>query len=387
MLILDLRVEASSVPTGSGWFRIAALWLPLWLLGGCSVAPDNEYGFKFPITDGQSVWPALPAQPRFQYVGDLIGEDGYELKQSRGFQLIAEIIAGVGLELDSKVGLVRPQSGMVDEQGRIYVTDVGIGAIFVFDPISSLFRVWNDYGSGKSFTQPIGIAAGREGHILVVDAEERAVIELDSNGALVASFGQDVLQRPTGIARDPLRGRIFVADTHGDDIKVFSEAGELLDIWGVSGDLPGQFNSPVHLWYAADQLYVTDTLNARIQVLNDQGEALQSVGKRGLFVGNFVRPKGVTLDGDGNLYVTESYYDHLLIYDKDGRFLLPIGGAGQTAGKFFLPAGVWSDRKNRIYVADMMNGRVSIFQYLPHTPAIPVPVPVPVPIPVAVSGG
>ena len=48
MLILDLRVEESSVPTGSGWFRILALWLTLWLLGGCSVAPDNELALDAP---------------------------------------------------------------------------------------------------------------------------------------------------------------------------------------------------------------------------------------------------------------------------------------------------------------------------------------------------
>ncbi|MEH6470950.1 MAG: 6-bladed beta-propeller [Halopseudomonas sp.] len=342
---------------------LLAAFVLLWLVG-CSVAPENEFRFQFPVSDGQSVWPLPPASPRFQYVGDLIGEDGYELEQSRGVQLIAEIIAGVGFEPDAKVGLVRPQSGMVDAQGRIYVTDVGAGAVFVFDPATGIFLRWNEYSQGQFFTQPIGITQGREGHVLIVDAEDRAVIELDANGLFVAKFGQDVLKRPTGIARDALLGRIFVADTHGDDIKVFSDAGELIDVWGSSGDKPGNFNSPVHLWFADRQLFVTDTLNARVQALDEMGRSVLTLGKRGLWIGNLVRPKGVTLDGDGNLYVVESYYDHLLIFDKNGRFLLPIGGAGQTAGKFFLPAGVWSDKQNRIYVADMMNGRVSIFQYL-----------------------
>ncbi|MEH6824176.1 MAG: 6-bladed beta-propeller [Motiliproteus sp.] len=369
---LELFVKPALLFTRSMLLKGLVVLGMLLQLGGCSVAPENEYAFKFPVSDGLSVWPAPPEQPRFEYIGDLIGEDGYALKQSRGFQLLAEIIAGVGLEPQSKVGLVRPQSGMVDAQGRVYVTDVGRGAVFVFDPVAGIFSVWDHYAPGQSFTQPIGITAGREGHVLVVDAEKRSVIELDASGVLVGSFGQDLLQRPTGIARDPVRGRIFVADTHGDDIKVFSDSGELLDVWGVSGDLPGQFNSPVHLWFADNRLYVTDTLNARVQMLDDQGQAQLSVGKRGLIVGNFVRPKGITLDAEGNLYVVESYYDHLLIYDKEGRFLLPIGGAGQAAGKFFLPAGVWSDSDNRIYVADMMNGRVSIFQYLANNPTVPV---------------
>lgn len=336
----------------------------VFVVSACSITPENEYSFRFPVSDGQSVWPAPPERTRFEYIGDLTGEDGYELTQSKGFQLMAEIIAGVGLEPDAKVGLVRPQSGMVDALGRIYVTDVGAGAVFVFDPVTNIFRVWDEYNRGQSFTQPIGIAQGREGHILVADAEEAAIIELDLDGQLIARYGDDLLQRPTGIARDPVLGRVFVADTHADDIKVFSDSGELLDTWGYSGERPGEFNSPVHLWFSDRRLYVTDTLNARIQALDEQGQAVLTVGKRGLWIGNFVRPKGITLDSDGNLYVIESYYDHLLVFDKEGEFLLPIGGAGQSAGKFFLPAGVWSDRDNRIYVADMMNGRVSIFQYL-----------------------
>ncbi len=350
--------------------RTFFLLLVLAAASGCSTAPEDEYAFRFPVSDGRSVWPLAPQQPRFEYIGDLIGEDDYQLTQSKGFQLLAEIIAGVGLEPDAKVGLVRPQSGMVDELNRVYITDVGAGAVFVFDPVSSIFRVWNEYARGQSFVQPIGITQGRDGHILVVDAEEAAVIELDTEGNLVVRFGDGLLKRPTGIARDPLLGRIFVADTHADDIKVFSDDGELLDTWGSSGNQEGEFNSPVHLWFADQKLYVADTLNARVQVLDDHGQPLLSIGRRGLWIGDFVRPKGVALDGDGNLYVVESYYDHLLVYDKDGQFLLPIGGAGQAAGKFFLPAGVWTDRQNRIYVADMMNGRVSIFQYLTESAAV-----------------
>jgi DNA-binding beta-propeller fold protein YncE len=109
---------------------------------------------------------------------------------------------------------------------------------------------------------------------------------------------------------------------------------------------------------------VSDTLNARVQVLTIEGEALSKVGQRGLYVGNLVRPKGVTVDDDGNIYVVEGYYDHLLVFNQAAQLLLPIGGTGASIGRFFLPAGVWSDPQNRIFVADMFNGRVLILQYL-----------------------
>ena len=83
-----------------------------------------------------------------------------------------------------------------------------------------------------------------------------------------------------------------------------------------------------------------------------------------MYVGNLVRPKGVTTDTDGNVYIVESYFDHLLIFDMTGQFLLPIGGSGSALGQFFLPAGAWSDQDGRIFIADMFNGRIVILRYL-----------------------
>ena len=79
-------------------------------------------------------------------------------------------------------------------------------------------------------------------------------------------------------------------------------------------------------------------------------------------MGNLTRPKGVTVDGVGNVYVIESFHDHLLVFNNKGEFLLPIQGG--DIGRFYLPAGLWSDAQGRIYVADMFNGRIVILQFL-----------------------
>jgi DNA-binding beta-propeller fold protein YncE len=105
-------------------------------------------------------------------------------------------------------------------------------------------------------------------------------------------------------------------------------------------------------------------MNARVQVFDLQGRIVSSIGKRGNYIGNMTRPKGVTVDTAGNVYVVESFYDTLLIYNSEGGFLMPIGGTGKEVGQFYLPSGVWSDRQNRIYVADMFNGRIVVFQFL-----------------------
>lgn len=106
-------------------------------------------------------------------------------------------------------------------------------------------------------------------------------------------------------------------------------------------------------------------MNSRVQILRiDSGEFLGSIGRRGLYTGNLVRPKGVATDADGNIYIIESLYDNLLIFNSKGQFLMPIGGVGHEVGKFYLPSGVTVDDLGRIFVADTFNGRVAIFQYL-----------------------
>jgi streptogramin lyase len=43
---------------------------------------------------------------------------------------------------------------------------------------------------------------------------------------------------------------------------------------------------------------------------------------------------------------------------------MSIGGSGPSAGQFSQPTGIWVDDRDRVFVSDMLNGRISMFQYL-----------------------
>jgi sugar lactone lactonase YvrE len=163
-----------------------------------------------------------------------------------------------------------------------------------------------------------------------------------------------------------VRKRLYVADTRANDIKVFDSSGALINVFGESGESKDSLSFPTFLALRGDTLYVSDTMNARVQLRSAAtGAYLDKVGARGMYVGNLVRPKGVALDGEGNLYVVESYHDHLLVYNRDGDFLMSIGGgAGKKIGQYYLPSGVWTDARNRVYLADTFNGRVVVYQFL-----------------------
>ena len=334
---------------------------------GCA---ENPRVMSLTVSGAQAesrVWPAPPDVPRYRYVGELTGEDNFHSEGWANRSTAAKFIDWlVGLTNQSEVPVVlqRPQSGMVDREGRIYVTDIGRGAVYVFNKPAGKLEVWEFAGENERFVAPIGIAPVNQEEILVADAELHTVIRLNSKGEPVGEFGREVLKRPTGLTRDSKRGVTYVADTRAHDIKVFGSDGKLQRVIGERGEGDGQFNFPTHLTFARDKLYVTDTLNSRIQVFDTQGKMISKFGKRGLFVGDLVRPKGVAVDSADNIYVIESLHDNLLVFDSSGRTLLAIGGSGKSAGEFYLPAGVWTDNLDQVYIADMFNGRIMILQFL-----------------------
>lgn len=350
--------------------RVAGMVVTLALVG-CAAGTGGGV-LHYHVEEGKEaqrvMWPAPPEVPRYMYAGELTGESNFKSlddERRKGLQGLFNWVVGLFESQPVEVVLQRPQSGAIDEQrGRIYVTDVSRQGVYVFDQKQGRLLLW-EYARGfRRFVAPIGVALGAEGEVLVSDAELGMVVRLDQEGNFVGTIGERLLKRPTGLARDPAQGLVFVADTHAHDIKVFDDAGRLLKVIGHRGEGPGEFNFPTHLAFANGELYVTDTFNNRIQVFSREGDLSRRFGQRGLYVGNLVRPKGVAVDDEGNVYVVESYYDHLLVFNAAGQFLLGIGGTGQVAGKFFLPAGVWIDQHNRVFVADMFNGRVVIFQFL-----------------------
>ena len=359
------RIGRASMGRGARRSAAAALLVGL-ALASCIAQPPTRAPVLEPAADAP-VWPSPPEPARYAFAGALIGErdflaPGHET--TTNVRSALRWLAGLVVGEPEYVELRRPISGMTDESGRVLVVDTSHRGVVVFDMAAQRLRLWRDAARGVGFVSPVAIAADGAGGYLVTDSELAEVFRLGADGSPQGRFGTGVLTRPTGIARDPLTGQIYVADTGRHDIKVFDPDGMLLDVLGVRGDQPGQFNAPIHLSFHDDQLYVVDSLNFRVQIFDRDGNGRLAFGSLGLFVGEMTRPKGVAVGGGERIYVVESYFDHLLVFDANGQLLLPIGGTGRDVGQFYLPAGVWTDRQNRVYVADMYNGRIIVLKEL-----------------------
>ncbi|MFP8781354.1 6-bladed beta-propeller [Hydrogenophaga sp. RWCD_12] len=353
--------------------RLWSLWLLVALgqLAACAdvgpVRGQMHYGMADAPEGQRLMWPAAPEVPRFLYSGTLVGEPNFRTPAADPGSLrsVGRWLAGLDEKPDAPLVLQRPSGLTGDGDGRLFVSDTSRQAVFVFDEKRGELLVWEYAEPLTRFVAPSGLAVGPDGALFVADADLGVVVRLDARGEPQGVIGRGRLQRPTGLARDPRTGDLYVADTYAHDIKVFDAQGQQVRVLGRRGEGMGEFNFPTHMVFANGALYVTDTLNSRVQVYDPEtGGWNRRLGSRGLFLGDLVRPKGVAVDGEGNVYVVESYYDSLLVFSPRGEFLLPIGGTGTATGRFYLPAGVWVDGRNRVHVADMFNGRVVLFQFL-----------------------
>ena len=343
-----------------------AVVLSVAIAAGCT-GPDYTVAPALEPVDQGLVWPGGGETARYAYAGTLIGEQNFIQEDADDGLTVEKTLKWiVGLAIGERRyrELQRPTGGIVDARGRVLVVDASRRSIFVFDIKGIGFQEWRNAGPDAGFVLPVAIAEDGSGGFLVTDSERAEVVHLAGDGQPLNRFGKGVLLRPTGIARDPATGLTYVADTAAHDLKVFDASGVLVDTVGAVGKESGRFNTPTHLAFKDDRLYVADTLNFRVQVLDRAGDGKLSFGELGLFVGNMTRPKGIAVGRDGRIYVVESYYDHLLVYDEQGQLLLPIGGTGSRLGEFYLPSGVWTDNEGRVFVADMFNGRVSVFKEL-----------------------
>jgi DNA-binding beta-propeller fold protein YncE len=78
--------------------------------------------------------------------------------------------------------------------------------------------------------------------------------------------------------------------------------------------------------------------------------------------GGFASPKGMAVDGTGNIWVADSGNNRVLKFSSGGTYLLQIGGGvGNGNGQFNNPWGIAADASGNVWVTDTSNNRVQEF--------------------------
>lgn len=76
--------------------------------------------------------------------------------------------------------------------------------------------------------------------------------------------------------------------------------------------------------------------------------------------GGLQRPMGVTVDGR-KIFVSDTNNRRIVVFDYDGNPLYTFGKLGEGKGEFKFPYGIAVDNSGLVYVADLLNGKISVF--------------------------
>ena len=330
------------------------------LMAGCAARKPPEQPLRL-------VWPAPPEKTRIEFVRSISSQK--DVNEDTSFtQTLVNFLAGIKPPPDV---LTEPMGVAVSDDGNVvYVSDTGQSAIFVFDFGKRKFH------KIEGVIGPIGLALDREQNLYVVEQPKKGVTVFNPEGKQVRFLTDKSIERPTGLALDRDRKRIYLADTahtksKEQTVKILSLDGKLIGKIGQGkGGAPGQFLFPTYLGLDRDgDLYVTDSLNCRVQEFDPNGKYVRSFGERGDAWGQFTRPKGLALDSFGNLYVADSGWSNVQIFNRNGQVLLFFGGRGPLPGMLKNPTAVAIDATNHIYVGDFLNHRVEEYRLVNTTAA------------------
>jgi DNA-binding beta-propeller fold protein YncE len=321
-----------------------------------------------PMQTRRYVWPRLPDPPKIEWIKSYYGENDFP---KSGFTTFMEALFGSPGELL----FMKPIDIKSNGKGLVYVTDIVLPGIFVFDLEGKKKDFWaksSDIDAGMGIT-PYYISLDDEGNVYVVGVGRKEIDVLAPTGKLIRRIDfTDKVASPAGIAVHSKSGRIYLLDGSEAKAAVFDLSGKYLFSFGKPGDQDGEFNRPVPIIINnKDEVIIGDTINCRIQIFDLDGKFLRKFGQRGDGASEFQIIKGVAVDSDDNIYVTDAKANQFKVFNSKGEFLIAIGTAysvtktmKEAPGGFLLPQGIHIDKNDSIFIADQANMRFQHFRYL-----------------------
>jgi len=325
------------------------------VLGGCGNAPVAE--------EKRLVWPEPPEVARVEFVRTITSDEDLN-KDTTSTQSILKFLEG---ERPAKNRIVEPMGLAVSDDGdRIYISDKAQNAVFVYDFAK---KTSLKIGEKKPLDMPMGLAIDAQENVYVAEQQKKGVSVYDRTGNFLRFITSDAITRPTGVAVDKERKKLYVVDTGKGDtfdhtVKIFDLEGKPLGKLGLGkGNVEGALLFPTFISVAPNgHVLVSDTLNSRLQEFDADGRFVKSIGKLGNAYGEFDKPKGVGYDTFGNIYAVDSGWSNVQIFNSKGQVMLFFGGRGTYPGLMQNPGVLTIDKKNRIYVGDLLNHRVNVYQ-------------------------
>jgi DNA-binding beta-propeller fold protein YncE len=324
------------------------------------------------------VWPQPPSIPRVRYTTYFAGmkiDRTPAAQKAKPKATWMDRLAGSQSQQekfnpkDFPFQLLGPYGMAVDSEGRLYVADQKVGAIFIFNTETRDVELIAN-GQQAHFGWVNGIAIDDDDRIFVSDGKMHRVLIFNDKHEVVGQINEKLID-PVGLAIDTENRLLYVVDTQADQVVVYDPDSlkELRRIGTCCKNhyltTPGDFGGASNVAVDKDgNVYVTDTINNRVEIFDADGHFISTFGKAGDGPGYFARPKGIAVDGDGHIWVADQYQDRLQVFNREGQLLTYIGGHGHYPGQFEALVGVAIDKNNRVFTSEQYPGRVQQYRYV-----------------------
>ena len=190
---------------------------------------------------------------------------------------------------------------------------------------------------------PVGVAVDRAGNVYIADRDHHRIrkVSLDGSIATIAGLGrpgdsgdgalasQATLNQPSSISVDAA-GNLYIADTGNRRVRRINPQGQILAV--------ASTERPVHaIADAAGVVFISDE-TGRILRASGNSVTVLAEGLKG--------PKGLALDGSGNLYFADADSARVRKLSPDLSLTDLAPGAWKS------PRGVAVDEQGNVFVAD-----------------------------------
>ena len=403
-MCIPIVLLAATVATGQGVVRPAGYAAGYRLAGPAKITPSADIAQARPELQGSSGVLGNIATAASTGIAGYTGDNG----QATSAQLSD------------------PFAVAFDGNGNLYITDVLNNVVRKVTPAGVISTVAGNGTRGYAgdgglatsaeLNEPTGVAVGSNGDVFISDFWNSRIRKVTSAGIITTVVGNGTrgyggdggpatsgeLYYPYEIALDAV-GDLYIADEGNSRIRMVSPAGILTTVagngtQGFSGDGGQAVNGGLFFPQgvavdASGDLYIADLYNFRVRKVTPAGIISTAVGTGtsghagdGGLASNaqIGYPRGVTLDGAGNLYVSDS--SNALIHRVTSAGIISTvvgngfttysgdGGPAITAG--LSPFGITVEPGGSFFIADFSNNRIRKVTYnLDSTTATPVFVP------------
>ncbi|WP_047128051.1 NHL repeat-containing protein [Xanthomonas arboricola] len=305
-----------------------------------------------------------------------------------GWKAQLQWVAGSGVRgaVDGRAADARfadPYGLAIGPHGALYIADGGdnnrIRRLLDNGSVQTVAGGQEGFADGvdaaAEFNTPSGIAFDTAGNLYIADTGNHAIRKRTPQGVVTTLAGdgsagfrdgaaaQARFNGPIGVAVDA-QGRVYVADTYNDRIRVIAPDGQVSTLAG--GALPGmadgvgdqaRFDTPTDLKVDAHGVvWVADMRNDAIRRIAPDGSVSTLIGGDPADLSPLLhRPMTLALTHDGVLYVGDAS-GRVLQVTRAGHVVTMSGE--DVMQRMSRPAGIAVDAQGAVYVSDAGSARV-----------------------------